>query len=58
MEEAVILMMPRCPRATTKEWEVTRWPVRPLSAVITMMGSSHPYRGQRLVSHLSGGLKS
>lgn len=59
MEEAGMFMMHRCPRAThTREREVTRWPVRPLPAVITMMGSSHPCRGQRLVSHLSGGLKS
>lgn len=59
MEEAGIFTLHRCPRATrTEEQEVTRWPVRVLSAV-TMMGSpSDPCRGQGLVRHLPGGLKS
>lgn len=47
MEEAGIFTMHRCPRAPRpKEQEVTRWPVRVLSAVTTMMGSpSDPCRG-------------
>lgn len=60
MEEAGIFTMHRCPRAPRpKEQEVTRWPVRVLSAVTTMMGfPSDPCRGQGLVRHLPGGLKS
>lgn len=60
VEEAGIFTMHRCPRATRpKEQEVTRWPVRVLSAVTTMMASpSDPCRGQGLVRHLPGGLKS